>query len=227
MNNPVWEDNYNRGRFNQYPFDRVVSFILSTYGNMDRKQVRILDLGCGGGNNTVFLAKEGFDVYAVDGSTKSIELTRSFTKGLCDPNKIIQADFTHLPFQDGYFQCVLDRQSLGHNGSESLDQIISEINRVLLPGKGLYFGMVFSSNHPHRSYGHFVHPENYNDMFEFSHGIYKKSGLVHFFTVKEIFERFKAFTVMDVITITTRSLFGMADSSDNGESFIIKAQRCE
>ena len=31
-------------------------------------EVRVLDLGCGGGRNTTLLAERGFDVYAIDAS---------------------------------------------------------------------------------------------------------------------------------------------------------------
>lgn len=39
-------------------------------------EVRVLDLGCAGGRNTVFLAGHGFDVYAVDASAAMVERTR-------------------------------------------------------------------------------------------------------------------------------------------------------
>jgi len=213
-------------RFNRYPFDYVVSFILNNFGNTaDRSLIRILDLGCGGGNHTAFLAQEGFDVSAVDGSAKSIEITRQFTAGKCDPKKIIQAEFTHLPFPDGYFSCVVDRHSLGHNETGILNIVIDEIYRVLQPGKGIYLGMVFSANHPHRCFGKFRLENSLNDMHEFKLGNFKQSGIVHFFTIQEIIERFHRFTIEDVIMNSTRSLFGASDSPDNAETFTIKAKR--
>jgi len=41
------------------------------------RQIRVLDLGCAGGRNTVFLAKKWFDIYAIDGSLAMIEETRN------------------------------------------------------------------------------------------------------------------------------------------------------
>ena len=73
----IWERNYKKKRYNSYPYDKVVSIILRTYPiKKNRKKIKVLDLGCGGGNNTEFLAKEGFDVYAVDGSKEAINLTK-------------------------------------------------------------------------------------------------------------------------------------------------------
>ena len=53
-----------------------MSFIFKNFKNKIRKNVKVLDLGCGGGNNSYFIAKEGFDLYAVDGSNTSIQITR-------------------------------------------------------------------------------------------------------------------------------------------------------
>ncbi|HEX6068288.1 MAG TPA: class I SAM-dependent methyltransferase, partial [Longimicrobiaceae bacterium] len=39
-------------------------------------EVRVLDLGCAGGRNTVLLAERGFDVWAVDASGPMVERTR-------------------------------------------------------------------------------------------------------------------------------------------------------
>ncbi len=49
----IWEQNYRKGRYNKWPFDIIVSFIIRYYGNTERKKIKILDLGCGGGNHTV------------------------------------------------------------------------------------------------------------------------------------------------------------------------------
>jgi SAM-dependent methyltransferase len=39
--------------------------------------VRVLDVGCAGGRNTVFLARRGFDVFAVDASAAMVAETRA------------------------------------------------------------------------------------------------------------------------------------------------------
>ena len=45
-------------------------------GYADPGAVRVLDLGCAGGRNTVFLAARGFDVFAVDASEAMVAETR-------------------------------------------------------------------------------------------------------------------------------------------------------
>ncbi|HSK18290.1 MAG TPA: class I SAM-dependent methyltransferase [Longimicrobiales bacterium] len=55
------------------PDHRLVR-LVTEYGHPDR--VRVLDLGCAGGRNTVFLAKHGFDVHAIDTSAAMVTRTR-------------------------------------------------------------------------------------------------------------------------------------------------------
>ena len=223
MNDSVWERNYQAGRYNRYPHDAVVSFVLSRFGDVpDRKAVRILDLGCGGGNNTKFLYTEGFDAYAIDGSPKSVELARHHIAGLGDPERITQGYFEDLPYADDFFDCIIDRQSVGHNPAAKLDCITAEILRVL-KSSGVYFGLIFSAAHPHRWFGQALNDDS--DMAGFDRGTFTKSGLVHFFTVSEIVRRFSAFVIEDIVTYTSRSLYGPAESSDNGDWFLIKAAK--
>jgi SAM-dependent methyltransferase len=47
---------------------------------------RVLDLGCAGGRNTVFLAGRGFDVWATDASTAMVERTRERVTAALGPD---------------------------------------------------------------------------------------------------------------------------------------------
>lgn len=129
-----WDQNYKKGRYNKWPYDMIVTFILRSYGNTERKRTKIIDLGCGGGNHTVFLSEEGFDTYAIDGSPTSIDITkeRLKQKGLVANLKI--ANFKTIPFDDNYFDCVLDRGSIICNKWADIIQIYEEVFRVLKKG---------------------------------------------------------------------------------------------
>ena len=48
------------------PTDSRLTELLKSYRLPN--QIRVLDLGCAGGRNTVILAEQGFDMYAVDNS---------------------------------------------------------------------------------------------------------------------------------------------------------------
>ena len=56
------------------PPDRRLLQLLKHY--QQPQQTRVLDLGCAGGRNTIVLADQGFDVYALDTSCAMVEKTR-------------------------------------------------------------------------------------------------------------------------------------------------------
>src|SRR5512136_2850072 len=75
----IWEDDiYSKGQqLNRYPFDIAVSFIYRNYPrHKSRHDVRILEVGCGAGNNLWFAAREGFLVAGIDASESAIAYAR-------------------------------------------------------------------------------------------------------------------------------------------------------
>ena len=73
-NAQIWEERYNkRDVVNRYPHEDVIGFMLRNY-KADKDKVKVLDLGCGTGNNLVFLAKEGYDYYGIDYSHSAIQI---------------------------------------------------------------------------------------------------------------------------------------------------------
>ena len=75
MSVTVW-DEWNEQGGPKYPHEKVVQFCFRTYPPEQRKHIRALDLGCGSGVHTVFLADEGFQVTGVDRSKKGIDNAR-------------------------------------------------------------------------------------------------------------------------------------------------------
>lgn len=188
-----WNDNYKNGRLNRYPFDQVVSFVLGNYGSSNRSNVKIIDMGCGGGNHVKFLADEGFDFYGVDGSEKSIELTRDFV-GTPSEGKLAIADFTNLPYESDFFDALIDRQSMGHNSASDISLIVNEIYRILKSG-GRYHGHVFGIKDAGFAYGSHI---GNNDYQNFTDGHFKKAHLVHGFEIEEIKKIFDSFSELSV-----------------------------
>lgn len=81
--------------------------------------MRILDLGCGNGLTSIYLAKEyGVQVFAVDLWISASDNYERFSKmGLENQIIPIHADATQLPFADNYFDAVISIDAYHYFGS--------------------------------------------------------------------------------------------------------------
>jgi SAM-dependent methyltransferase len=146
---PTWEKEiYAQGRqISRYPYDCVVSFVFRNFPRQKpRSEVRILEIGCGTGNNLWFAAREGFSVAGVDGSATAIEYARKrfADEGLAGDLRV--ADFTRLPFETGLFDLAIDRGALTCCGLSAAREAAGEVGRVLAPG-GKFFLNPYSDRH--------------------------------------------------------------------------------
>ncbi len=104
------------------------SFCFHLLGNIEGK--KILDLGCGDGDNAVFLAKKGAKVVAIDLSKEAINLTTAKIKGnhVEEMVKVMHMNGERTTFRDGEFDCVLGNAVLHHL---DLARIGNELHRIL------------------------------------------------------------------------------------------------
>ena len=64
------------GAQRRYPNEWLIQFLASRYfrfSEVDRKSIRVLEVGCGSGANLWVMAKEGFSTHGMDGSAKRLE----------------------------------------------------------------------------------------------------------------------------------------------------------
>jgi len=101
---------------------------------------KILELGCGEGNDSVYFAEHGHTVLATDFSDVAIEQN---IKRWAHPNLFFKAqDMSHaFQFENKSFDVVYARLSLHYFTNETTRDIFREIARVLKPGGELYFSV--------------------------------------------------------------------------------------
>ncbi len=139
---PTWErDIYARGQqMNRWPFDAVVSFLFRhAPKNRPRSEVRVLEVGCGTGNNLWCAAREGFDTTGIDGSPTAIERARELLRSEKLSADLHVVDFTKLPFADASFDLAIDRCALSCVGRSAAQHALGELARVLMPSGRLFF----------------------------------------------------------------------------------------
>ncbi|MBU0469180.1 MAG: class I SAM-dependent methyltransferase [Candidatus Omnitrophica bacterium] len=144
-----WNDEvYCKGmQLNRYPHDIVVSFVF--YNRPKEKPVgdtKILEVGCGAGNNMWFTAREGFQVTGVDLSPKAIDVAKKRLEedGLSGDLHI--GEFTDLPFESESFDLAIDRAAITCVGITAAKSTIAEIHRVLKPKGKLLFNPYSKKN---------------------------------------------------------------------------------
>lgn len=91
----------------------------------------ILDLGCGGGNDTLYLIQKNKKVYAVDQSKNAIEnIKKNFPE-------VIEAKTMNMLYGIDYpndmFSIVIADLSLHYFSTEDTSRILKEIRRILKP----------------------------------------------------------------------------------------------
>lgn len=145
----LWENLRKEGKQTaKFPYDKVISFVFRNYPrDIPKNQVKILEVGCGAGNNLWALAKEGFDVYGIEGSKTAIEFAeKEFSKygvSAC----LYYQDFTRdYPFEDNFFDLIFDRCSLTYVSYQAAALAIQQIYRVLKQGS-LFFFNPYSTVH--------------------------------------------------------------------------------
>jgi ubiquinone/menaquinone biosynthesis C-methylase UbiE len=107
----------------------------------------VLDVGCGTGENALYLAEEGFSVVGVDLATRAIDEARAKAT-----ERKLKVDFRlsnalSLDFESRYFDNTID-SGLFHTFSDNERLVFAhEIARVLTTN-GKYFMLCFSDKEP-------------------------------------------------------------------------------
>jgi len=189
-----WEETYgssNGKHLNKYPYGQLVTYFFRNKKYLQNgENSKILELGCGAGNNLPLFLNEGYDVYGIDGSKSAINIARERLKNYNNLNLDVM-DFTNLKYEDNFFDMVIDRESIYANTPINIEKIYKEINRVLVSG-GVFISMMYNINDYHfkkiilnDSYAKYIDINTYTN---FKGGTFKGTGIVHFFTKDEVFK---------------------------------------
>jgi ubiquinone/menaquinone biosynthesis C-methylase UbiE len=148
----------------------------------------VLDLGCGTGRHSIFLAESGFEVTAADISEHGVAITkeRAREKGL--DIRVHNFDMRKIPFDDNTFDAVICVWTSGHGLLEDMIAHKNDMVRVTKPGGFIFVDYVSKQD---ENYGKGVEiekdtfikntpgeeeiPHHYTDEYEIAE-LYKGDG---------------------------------------------------
>jgi tellurite methyltransferase len=123
------------GQIDIYVFDQLLRGRL-------RPGMRVLDAGCGGGRNLVYLLREGFDEHAVDADPRAVASVRALAADLAPhlaPDRIRVATIEQMPWEDASMDVVICSAVLHFARDDAhFDAMVHELWRVLAPGGTLF-----------------------------------------------------------------------------------------
>ncbi|MEO0948378.1 MAG: bifunctional 2-polyprenyl-6-hydroxyphenol methylase/3-demethylubiquinol 3-O-methyltransferase UbiG [Cyanobacteria bacterium J06641_5] len=112
-------------------FDRYIT---------DWSNLKVLDVGCGGGYSCEFLAQRGAKVWGIDRSEPCIQVARDRVRTQGLPIEYQTGTAEALPYPDNSFDAITCLDVLEHVASPQ--QTIAEIARILKPGGWFCFDTV-------------------------------------------------------------------------------------
>ena len=180
---PIWNTVHESRAWGKYPPEEVVRFVARTFRDKESQSIRLLDLGCGGGAVAWFLAREGYQTTAFDGSAAAVAKARKRLEQEQLHAEFSVADAGSLPYEDESFHGVFDSAAITSNTYEGIQTILREAHRVLTPGGVLFSTGLFTENTTGFGSGTQVGPKTYRNMTE---GLLANLGTVSFFARKDI-----------------------------------------
>lgn len=153
-NKEFYQEMYDKKEgFLRYPADWIIRF-HNIYLKKEIPSGRVLDYGCGAGNNSVFFLEKGYEVYGVDVCKSFMDLvkanlmSRNLDAALLKNFTLISPDSTALPFQDNFFDLIISNQALYYLPSqEHIKLVCKELCRCLKPGGAVFFTMMGPKNY--------------------------------------------------------------------------------
>jgi len=134
----------------RYPNEELCRFMGRNFFDKDipfesRKNIKILELGCGSCANLWMIAREGFDAYGCDLSESAIEIGKTVLKSWETSANLRVANMMATPYQSNNFDVVID--VLSSTCLNKADYVIFQAEaKRLLKQDGLFFSVFPTKN---------------------------------------------------------------------------------
>lgn len=145
-NTTIWDALYQSGNFLHYPAEVFVQLYFRTFAKT-RQGGTFLDHGCGSGNNSEFIARQGWQVTGSDVSVKALEIQMQRLNLLDTKNAQILIDSNiALGSQIDTYDNILCWDCLYYNRLAKAKTDAADLFNALKPG-GYFFANMPTLNH--------------------------------------------------------------------------------
>lgn len=160
---------------------------------------RVLDIGCGLGRHTVYLAARGFQVTAVDNAPAALSACRENLEQARLEAAVLPMEMTELSFAAASFDGAISTQVIHHARRAVIAAIIDRIAELLFPHGYLVWGLP-TPDHLDCGKGEEVEPGTWVNPAH-------REGPVphHFCTQEEVYELLQAFEIISFRKEDTRA----------------------
>ena len=181
--NIEWENIHQSQEWGKYPPESIVRFIARNYYKEIRENIKILDFGCGGGAVTWYLAREGFDVYAFDGSESAVKKAKLYLENNGYNNVKFQvADALEVQYNNEFFDCIIDNVCIYANTFNNIVQMYSKTYNLLKRG-----GKIFTTSFGIETDGYGTGDQiEYGTYKNIEKGVLKDRAIAHFWKKEEL-----------------------------------------
>ena len=176
-----WERIHATCDWGQYPSESVIRFVAKNYYNKVKPEIKILDYGCGAGSNTWYLAREGFDTYAFDGSKSAINKVEKKLEKEKLSAKLLVGDALEIEIGTK-FDCIIDNACIYANTINNIYTMYEKCYKMLKEG-----GKIFSTGFLTYTTGYGTGEElEINTYQNIDIGCLKGRGKAHFWLEGEL-----------------------------------------
>jgi len=173
-------------KWQEKPKMPVNDFARKCYVTIKNKGFKkLLDLGCGLGADSLYFARKGFQVTALDCSQKALEKVNRLHPNI----KIIQQDIRNLNFKNESFDLIYAHLSLQYFNDQETTNIFNKLFSILKKG-GYIFVKCKSINDPIYGKG----KKMGKDMYRYKKGNHTR----HFFSEEYMRNKLEKFKILKI-----------------------------
>lgn len=137
-----WINAYSSGEGASWPSENLIRMAKGTYipgQTNDWRGKRVLDVGCGNGNNLVLFGTLGAQLFGTEIEASISTLAENKLASVGFSSEVRVGTNREIPFDSGYFDCLVSWNVIHYETSDSNVRLgLREYARVLRPGGRLF-----------------------------------------------------------------------------------------